>query len=231
MCIRDRVAAVQGYASQDVWAELAEGAYAVHGGAFWVATNIDTTLPTDRGLAPGNGALVAAVRSAVGVDPVNVGKPNTPLYELSASVLGTDIGRTLAIGDRLDTDIVGATTVGMDSLFVFGGVHGWTDVAGAEPAARPRYVATDLRSLHSAYADAVQDDTDASRWSCGEASARVSSAGALVVAQGGTVNERVRAALRAVWDARDVRGTTIDALGGDGSSLSRELDMAVGLEH
>jgi len=224
------VAAVQGYGAQVGWADLAEVAYAVHGGAFWVATNIDTTLPTDRGLAPGNGALVAAVRSAVGVDPVNVGKPNAPLYELSASVLGTDIGRTLAIGDRLDTDIVGATTVGMDSLFVFGGVHGWTDVAGAEPAARPRYVATDLRSLHSAYADAVQDDTDASRWSCGEASARVSSAGALVVAQGGTVNERLRAALRAVWDARDLGSATIDALGGDGASLSRELDMAVGLE-
>lgn len=224
------VAAVQGYGAEVGWADLAEVAYAVHGGAFWVATNIDSTLPTDRGLAPGNGALVAAVRSAVGVDPVNVGKPNTPLYELSASVLGTDIGRTLAIGDRLDTDIVGATAVGMDSLFVFGGVHGWADVAGAEPAARPRYVATDLRSLHSAYADAVQDDTDASRWICGEASARVSSAGALVVAQGGTVNERVRAALRAVWDARDVRSTTIDAMGGDGASLSRELDMAVGLE-
>ncbi|MHB8186339.1 MAG: HAD-IIA family hydrolase [Dermatophilaceae bacterium] len=224
------VAVVQGYGANVGWADLAEIAYAVHAGAFWVATNVDITLPTDRGLAPGNGALVAAVRSAVGVDPVTVGKPNPPLYELSASVLGTDIGRTLAIGDRLDTDIAGATAVGMDSLFVFGGVHGWADLAGAEPAARPRYVATDLRSLHRVYAETAQDGADASRWMCGEAWARVSAAGELVVAQGGAVNERVRAALRAVWDARDRRSSTIDPLGGDGAALSRELDLAVGLE-
>jgi HAD superfamily hydrolase (TIGR01450 family) len=224
------VAVVQGYGAHVGWTDLAEVAYAVQVGAIWVATNIDSTLPTDRGLAPGNGALVAAVRSAVGVDPVVVGKPNTPLYELSASVLGTEIDRTLVIGDRLDTDILGATAARMDSLFVFGGVHGWMDVADAEPAARPRYVATDLRSLHSAYTEAVQDRSDVSRWTCGEASAWVSVAGELVVAQGGTVNERLRAALRAIWDARDVRGSTVDPRGGDGAALSREVDMAVGLE-
>ena len=224
------MAVVQGYGADVGWADLAEAAYAVQAGAFWVATNIDSTLPTDRGVAPGNGALVAAVRTAAGVDPVTVGKPNTPLYELSASVLGADIGRTLAIGDRLDTDIQGATAAGMDSLFVFGGVHGWTDVAGAEVAARPRYVATDLRSLHSVYVEAVQDRTDASLWVCGDASAWVSVAGELVVAQGGAIDERLRAALRAVWGARDVRSATIDPLVGDGAALSRELDMAVGLE-
>ena len=224
------VAVVQGYGAHVGWTDLAEVAYAVQAGAIWVATNIDSTLPTDRGLAPGNGALVAAVRSAVGVDPVVVGKPNTLLYELSASVLGTEIDRTLVIGDRLDTDILGATAARMDSLFVFGGVHGWMDVADAEPAARPRYVATDLRSLHSAYTEAVQDRSDVSRWTCGEASAWVSVAGELVVAQGGTVNERLRAALRAIWDARDVRGSTVDPRGGDGAALSREVDMAVGLE-
>jgi len=60
--------------------------------------NIDSTLPTDKGVAPGNGALVGAVRQAVHVDPVVVGKPHTPLYELSLSVLATGIDRTLAIG-------------------------------------------------------------------------------------------------------------------------------------
>jgi glycerol-1-phosphatase len=224
------VAVVQGYGANVGWTDLAEVAYAVQAGAFWVATNIDSTLPTDRGLAPGNGALVAAVRAAVGVDPVVAGKPNTRLYELSTSVLGTGIGRTLAIGDRLDTDILGATAAGMDSLFVFGGVHGWTAVAGAEPAARPRYVATDLRSLHSLYVEAVQDGADPSRWTCGGASAWVSVTGELVMGQGGALNERVRAALKAIWDARDVRGSTIDPADGDGAALSHELDIAVGLE-
>jgi glycerol 3-phosphatase-2 len=224
------VAVVQGYGAHVGWADLAEVAYAVQAGAFWVATNIDSTLPTDRGLAPGNGALVAAVRSAVDVDPVVAGKPKTPLYQLSASVVGTDIGRTLAIGDRLDTDIAGATAAGMDSLFVLGGVHGWADVADAEPTARPRYVATDLRSLHSIYLEAVPDRTNVSRWTCGEASAWVPVAGDLVVSQGGSANERLRAALGAIWDARDVGGSTIDPLAGDGAALSHELDLAAGLE-
>jgi glycerol 3-phosphatase-2 len=150
-------AVLQGYGAEVAWTDLAEVAYAVQAGALWVATNVDDTLPTERGMAPGNGALVGAVRQAVNVAPVVVGKPHTPLFELSVSVLGTSIDRTLAIGDRLDTDIKGATAAGMDSLFVFGGVHKWADVVGAEPAARPRYVATDLRSLHAAYAEPVQD--------------------------------------------------------------------------
>src|ERR1035438_7661163 len=58
---------------------LAEVAYAVQSGALWVATNTDATLPTERGVAPGNGALVSAVRQAVGVDPVVVDRKSTRL--------------------------------------------------------------------------------------------------------------------------------------------------------
>ena len=115
----------------------------------------------------------------------------------------------------------------MDSLFVFGGVHGWADVAGADPAARPRYVATDLRSLHSAYAEPVQDLQDRSRWVCGEAQAWVSAPGDLVVSQTGALNERLRAALSALWHAGDVRGCPMDPRSGDGAALCDELDKAV----
>jgi hypothetical protein len=221
------VAVLQGYGAQVAWTDLAEAAYAVQAGALWVATNIDSTLPTDRGVAPGNGALVGAVRSAVSVDPVVVGKPHTPLYDLSVSVLGTGVGRTLAIGDRLDTDIKGASAAGMDSLFVLGGVHGWRDLVGAEVTARPRYVATDLRSLHAPYAEPTQDLTSPSRWVCGEATAWVSASGELAVSQAGTLNERLRAALRALWHAGDVRGCPMDPRRGDGAALSDELDMAL----
>jgi glycerol-1-phosphatase len=221
------IAVLQGFGADVAWSDLAEAAYAVQAGALWVATNIDSTLPTDRGIAPGNGALVGAVRQAVSVDPVVVGKPHTPLYELSVSVLGTSIARTLAIGDRLDTDIAGATAAGMESLFVFGGVHGWVDVVGAERAARPHYVATDLRSLHSAYAEPVQDIQDSSRWVCGEARAWVSAPGDLVVSRTGALNERLRAALAALWHAGDARGCPMDPRRGDGAALSDELDTAV----
>jgi glycerol 3-phosphatase-2 len=220
-------AVLQGYGAQVAWTDLAEVAYAVQAGALWVATNVDTTLPTDRGVAPGNGALVGAVRSAVSADPVVVGKPYTPLYDLSVVALGTSIDRTLAIGDRLDTDIVGAAAAGMSSLFVFGGVHGWVDVAGAGPDARPRYLATDLRSLHSAYAEPVQDPDEPARWLCGEADAWVSAPGDLVVSQVGGLNERLRAALSALWHAGDERHCTMDPHSGDGATLSRELEKVV----
>ncbi len=222
------VAVLQGYGALVAWADLAEAAYAVQAGALWVATNIDSTLPTDRGMAPGNGALVGAVRQAVNADPVVVGKPHTPLYELSVSVLGTSIERTLAIGDRLDTDIVGAIAAGMDSLFVFGGVHGWVDVARAEEDSRPRYIATDLRSLLVGYSEPVQDLGDASRWVCGKAQASVSGSGDLIVSQAGALNERLRAALAALWQARDARGQQVDPRSGDGAALSDELELAVG---
>jgi glycerol 3-phosphatase-2 len=221
------VAVVQGYGPQVAWSDLAEVAYAVQAGALWVATNIDSTLPTERGVAPGNGTLVGAVRAAVSVDPVVVGKPQTPLYELSVAVLGTSIERTLGIGDRLDTDIMGASAAGIDSLFVFGGVHRWTDVAGAQPAARPRYVATDLRSLHVAYADPVQDLKDPSRWVCGQATAWVSAPGDLALSQTGTLNERLRAALTALWHAGDVGDRPIDPRSGDGAGLCDELERAL----
>jgi len=221
------VAVLQGYGAEVAWTDLAEAAYAVHGGALWVATNIDSTLPTDRGMAPGNGALVAAVRQAVDVDPVVVGKPHTPLYELSISVLGTGVDRTLAIGDRLDTDIKGATAAGLASLFVFGGVHGWADVVGADQDARPRYVATDLRSLHSAYVEPVRDRLDTSRWICAEAAAWLSPSGELAVSGTGSLDQRVRAALAALWEAGDVRGGSLDPRGGSGAALSDELEMAL----
>ena len=224
---RPVAAVLQGYGAQVGWTDLAEVAYAVQAGALWVATNVDSTLPTERGVAPGNGALVGAVRCAVSVEPVVVGKPYAPLYDLSVVALGTSIDRTLVIGDRLDTDILGADTAGMASLFVLGGVHGWVDVAGAEPAARPRYVATDLRSLHSAYAEPVLDSGDLSRWVCGEAHAWVSAQGDLVVSRAGALNERLRAAVRALWHAADARGCPMDPRSGDGAALSHELDLVV----
>jgi hypothetical protein len=218
---------LQGYGSDVDWTDLAEAAYAVQAGALWVATNIDSTLPTGRGIAPGNGALVGAVRQAVDVDPVVVGKPQTPIYELSVAVLGTSIERTLAIGDRLDTDITGATAAGMTSLFVLGGVHRWADLVGAERASRPRYVATDLRSLHAPYPEPVQDLHDTTRWVCGQAQAWVSASGGLAVSQTGALNERLRAAVTALWHECDVRGRPVDPRSGDGAALADELEMAV----
>ena len=141
-------AVVQGYGPQVTAADLAEAAYAIEAGARWVATNTDATLPTDRGVAPGNGSLVAAVARAVGHDPHEVaGKPHPPLYLLAARRLEVDAHRVLAVGDRLDTDIEGAVRAGTDSLLVLTGVDGLEALLAAPPARRPTFVAPDLRWL------------------------------------------------------------------------------------
>ncbi|HEY7717172.1 MAG TPA: HAD-IIA family hydrolase [Pedococcus sp.] len=162
---RPCVAVLQGYGANVTAADLAEAAYAVQAGAEWVATNTDGTLPTDRGTAPGNGTLVAAVARACGTDPLVVGKPHAPLYELCAEVAGLATGELLAVGDRLDTDIAGAVATGMDSALVLTGVDGPASLVLAPPAQRPTYLLADLRGLHADYLPAVlaADGT----WSCG----------------------------------------------------------------
>ena len=187
-------------------------------GAVWVATNIDSTLPTARGMAPGNGTLVDAVRQATGVEPVVVGKPHTPLYDLSARVLGVTAEQTLAIGDRLDTDIAGANAAGMPSLLVLTGVHGLRDLALAAKAERPRYVAMDLRALHEPYAEAVQERGG---WSCGDARAEADGHGMVTLQAAGSPDERLRCVVAAVWSLRDDERFAELATGYGSSSRAR----------
>ena len=97
------VAVVQGHSPDTGWRELAEACIALRAGADWVACNVDSTLPTDRGLLPGNGAMVAALVAATGLQPRVAGKPARPL--LDAAVRLVDAKRPLVVGDRLDTDI------------------------------------------------------------------------------------------------------------------------------
>jgi glycerol-1-phosphatase len=177
----DVVAVVQGYGPDVTAADLAEAAYVIEAGGRWVATNTDATLPTDRGVAPGNGSLVGAVARAVGKDPDLVaGKPHPPLYLLAADRLDVPADRVLAVGDRLDTDIEGAVRAGADSLLVLTGVDDLEAALDAPAERRPTYVTPDLRWLH--------DDPDA-----GEASVA-----------------RLAAAVRAVHAATDA-GAAADA--------------------
>jgi len=141
-------AVLQGYGSRVCAADLAEAAYAVRAGAWWVATNTDTTLPSDRGLAPGNGALIRAVELATGRSPDRVcGKPSPDLYLVASDSLGIEPARILAVGDRLDTDVEGANAAGMPSVLVLTGVADRAAVRTATPAQRPSLIIDDLRGL------------------------------------------------------------------------------------
>ena len=130
----DAVAAVvQGLAKDTSWHDLAEATVAINAGALWVACNVDPTLPTERGMLPGNGSLVAAVRAATGREPLVAGKPATPLMDEAIRAANAD--HALAIGDRLDTDIAGAAAAGLDSLLVLSGVETPADAPRVRPAA------------------------------------------------------------------------------------------------
>lgn len=139
------VAVVQGFSPDTGWRELAEACLAIRAGADWVATNTDSTLPTDRGILPGNGSLVAALHTATGRTPRVAGKPQRPLLDAAAGRVGSR--RPLVVGDRLGTDIEAAAAAGMDSLMVLTGVSTGDDVIRTEVTKRPTYVAADLRAL------------------------------------------------------------------------------------
>ncbi|GAA3517427.1 HAD-IIA family hydrolase [Actinocatenispora rupis] len=140
------VAVVQGYGREVGWEQLAEATVAVRAGATWVATNLDSTLPSPRGPLPGNGSIVAAVAHATGRRPdAVVGKPEPALFEQAARRRHAD--RPLVVGDRLDTDIEGGNRAGMASLLVMTGVTTAAELLAAPPELRPSYLAADLRGL------------------------------------------------------------------------------------
>ncbi len=141
----DPVAVVQGHSSDTGWKDLAEACIVIRSGADWVASNTDTTLPTDRGLLPGNGAMVEALKVATGRTPRVAGKPNRPL--LDEAVRRADSKHPLVVGDRLDTDIEAAVLAGMPSLLVLTGVSTAADLLIAPASRRPNYVSFDLRGL------------------------------------------------------------------------------------
>ncbi|HEU5333151.1 MAG TPA: HAD-IIA family hydrolase [Actinocrinis sp.] len=141
----DPAAVVQGYVPETSWKDLAEAAYAVERGVPWFAANTDSTMPTARGIAPGNGALVGAVAAATGTWPTVAGKPEPALHR--ETMIRTGAHRPLVVGDRLDTDIEGANRAGVDSLLVLTGVATLEQLRDAPELHQPTYVAPDLRGL------------------------------------------------------------------------------------
>ncbi len=141
----DIAAVVQGYGPDLVWRQVMQGAGLVASGLPWVAANVDLTIPTATGVGPGNGALVRLIAQFAGREPQVAGKPMPPLFEETLSRVGGSC--PLVVGDRLDTDIEGAVTMGWDSLLVLTGVTGLEELVAARPEERPTYLAPGLEAL------------------------------------------------------------------------------------
>ncbi|MCC3271960.1 HAD-IIA family hydrolase [Arthrobacter zhangbolii] len=188
-------AVIQGFDPGLGWKDLAEAAFAVGRGAVWVATNTDMSIPQARGIAPGNGTLVAAVGAATGRVPFVAGKPEAPLFTTAARHLGVE--RPLVVGDRLDTDILGGTNAGFDTALVLTGVDTPMTALAARTPERPVYIIENLAALFQPYRQPVRDGES---YSCGAASARVD--GSAVVITGDSSNlDSWRAACAAWWAA------------------------------
>ncbi len=196
------VAVIQGFAQDIGWVQLAEASYALqaNGGDIpWVATNTDWTLPTARGTAPGNGTLVSAIHLAVGRLPVVAGKPEVAIFEEALHRFGGS--KPLFLGDRLDTDILGANRAGLDSVLVLTGIDKAKQVLAADPNSRPTFVLDDLRGLHEPY-PIVNDETmaDGSRTvTVGSAVVRMVGHIVSVAQRGDSKLNLLRAGAAAIW--------------------------------
>ena len=188
-------AVVQGLAPDTVWADLAEALLALRAGALWVAANGDSTYPSPRGPLPGNGALVAALETASGQRPVVVGKPDPALHRESVERVAARC--PLVVGDRLDTDVLGAVRGGSDSLLVLTGVVELDELLAAPVGMRPTYVSADLRGLLVPHAPVVLADGVAR---CGGATAAWQDGELVLTGEG---DEALRAACALSWARLD----------------------------
>jgi len=101
------------------WDDLAEVSYAIANGVTWWATNLDPVVPTDFGIAPGNGSIVSLLNVVTGKMPRDFGKPNKEIFLHALERFESK--NPLFVGDTLTTDIAGANNVGMDAVLVFSG--------------------------------------------------------------------------------------------------------------
>jgi HAD superfamily hydrolase (TIGR01450 family) len=189
-------AVVQGYNPDIGWRQLAEATIAVRRGALFLATNLDLTIPSARGPVLGNGAMVTAVRVATGVEPLAAGKPDPTMHR--ETVLRTGARNPIVVGDRLDTDIEGASRVGCASLLVLTGVTSPAMLLAASPEHRPDYVSAGLDGLLVPHPAPVAADGG---WTCGGWAAGSAGPGALVLTGAGDDLDALRALCAAAWSA------------------------------
>lgn len=204
---QDPAAVVQGYGRDVSWSDLAEVTLAVRAGAVWVVTNTDLTIPTDRGVMPGNGALVGAVQAAVDAEPLVAGKPQPGLFVTAARRV--DARHPLVVGDRLDTDIAGASAAGQRSLLVLTGVSGVDDLLRATDGQRPNLLSPDLSGLHVPHPPVSRDGGG---WACRSAHVRWAGDTLDGTADDGdeAATDLLRAACTAAWARADsTRGDSV----------------------
>lgn len=205
---------IQGFSPDVSWRDLAEAAYSIQRGAKWVATNSDWTIPQEGGLAPGNGTLIAAVHTAVGIFPEVAGKPEPAIFQTAIRELNVEL--PLFVGDRLDTDILGANRAGIGSALVMTGVSTRKELLGVGEESRPQYILGSLLELSKPYVAPSQTKRG---FKCRSASVELLGKKVRVVDGDPASLDALKAACAVIWNA----GTPIYNLDVEPSFYSLEL--------
>lgn len=145
---REPLAVIAGMDRGITYTKLAAATRWIRSGVPFIGTNPDKTFPLPDGLAPGAGSILAAIEAASGVSPTIIGKPSPYLYQIAMEQIGASPEETLAVGDRLETDILGAQRAGIRSALVLSGVSDREQLtAWPDP---PELVADNLSALLNA---------------------------------------------------------------------------------
>lgn len=128
---------------------LAQATLHIRAGLPFIATNADRTFPSERGILPGAGALLALLETASSVAPTVIGKPETALVRLAMARLGAQPETTGMLGDRLETDILAGRRSGLKTILVLSGVTGPEALARSD--VQPDLVYRDVGHLHAAW--------------------------------------------------------------------------------
>jgi HAD superfamily hydrolase (TIGR01450 family) len=188
-------AVIQGHSPDTGWRLLAEAVVAIRQGALWLATNDDLTVPSPRGPLPGNGSFVAVVRAAAEAVPLVTGKPEPAMHREMMERTGAR--HPLVVGDRLDTDIEGATRAGAASLLVLTGVTTPALLLAAPPEHRPSYLAASVGGLLTPHPEPAA--LGGTRWGCGGFVATAEPDGLHLYGSGDDEVDALRALCRCAW--------------------------------
>ena len=153
----DNVAAVVvGIDWQLTYEHLKRAALNIRAGAKFIGTNADRTFPSSEGIIPGAGAILAAIETGSGVKPIVMGKPEPYLYEVALKRISAAPEQTLVLGDRLETDILGAVRLSLKSALVLSGVTTREQLAASDY--QPDWVFEDIKALTAAWQNALNNE-------------------------------------------------------------------------
>ena len=142
---KEVAAVIVGMDRQLTYDKLCRATINIRSGAAFIATNGDRTFPTPEGLVPGVGAVLALLETASDKKPIILGKPEPLLYEIAIEHMQSKPMETLVVGDRLETDILGAQKIGLPCAVVLSGVSTISDIDKWQP--KPNYIFKDLQEL------------------------------------------------------------------------------------